>query len=143
MSEQFAKSARNVMRRAEQAAFGLNHEYVGTEHVLLGLVLEGSVAAIWEKLRVDPRKIRLECENLVEPGPTLVRAGKLPRTPRTMTVITLAAIEAENNEVGPEHILIGLLREGEGIGAQVLNGLGVKLDDVLTHVAHVEPMKKD
>jgi hypothetical protein len=123
------------MQLANQEAQRFNHEYIGTEHVLLGLVKEGSgvAANVLKRLDVDLRKIRLEVEKIVRPGPDMFTMGKLPQTSRAKKVIEYAMEEARNlncNYVGTEHLLLGLLREQEGIAAQVLMNLGLKLEDV-------------
>src|SRR5262249_26218778 len=119
-----------------------NHEYIGTEHILLGLVKEGSgvAANVLKNLDVDLRKIRLEVEKLVQSGPDMVTMGKLPQTPRAKKVIEYAIEEARNlnhNYVGTEHLLLGLLREEEGVAAQVLRNLGLKLEDVREEVLNL------
>ena len=134
MYERFSDRARKVMQLANQEAQRLNHEYIGTEHILLGLVKEGSgvAANVLKNLDVDLRKIRLEVEKLVQSGPDMVTMGKLPQTPRAKKVIEYSMEEARNlnhNYVGTEHILLGLLREQEGVAAQVLMNLGVNFDD--------------
>src|SRR5215472_2470500 len=135
MYERFTDRARKVMQLANQEAQRFNHEYVGTEHVLLGLVKEGSgvAANVLKNLDVDLRKIRVEVEKIVQSGPDMVTMGKLPQTPRAKKVIECAIEEARNvnhNYVGTEHLLLGLLREWEGVAAQVLTILGLKLEDV-------------
>ncbi|HEY2841209.1 MAG TPA: ATP-dependent Clp protease ATP-binding subunit, partial [Pirellulales bacterium] len=119
-----------------------NHEYIGTEHVLLGLIKEGSgvAANVLKNLDVDLRKIRLEVEKLVQSGPDMVTMGKLPQTPRAKKVIEYSMEEARNlnhNYVGTEHILLGLLREQEGVAAQVLMNLGLKLEEVREEVLNL------
>jgi ATP-dependent Clp protease ATP-binding subunit ClpC len=135
MFERFTDRARKVMALANQEAQRFNHEYIGTEHILLGLVKEGSGvgATVLKNLDVDIKKLRLEVEKLVKSGPDMVTMGKLPQTPRAKKVIEYAIEEARalnHNYVGTEHILLGLLRESEGIAAQVLMNLGLKLEDV-------------
>ncbi len=142
MYERFTDRARKVMQLANQEAQRFNHEYIGTEHVLLGLVKEGSgvAANVLKNLDVDLRKIRLEVEKLVQSGPEMVTMGKLPQTPRAKKVIEYSMEEARNlnhNYVGTEHILLGLLREQEGVAAQVLMNLGLKLDDVREEVLNL------
>jgi len=139
MYERFTDRARKVMQLANQEAQRFNHEYIGTEHVLLGLIKEGSgvAANVLKNLDIDLRKIRLEVEKLVQSGPDMVTMGKLPQTPRAKKVIEYAMEEARNlnhNYVGTEHILLGLLREQEGVAAQVLMNLGLKLEDVREEV---------
>jgi ATP-dependent Clp protease ATP-binding subunit ClpA len=124
-----------VMELADQEARRFNHEYIGTEHILLGLVKErtGVAANVLEKLGIDLRKVRLEVDRIVQPGPDMFTIGKLPQTPRAKKVIEYSIEEARNlsqNHVGTEHLLLGLLREQEGVAAQVLMNLGLTLDDV-------------
>jgi ATP-dependent Clp protease ATP-binding subunit ClpC len=142
MFERFTDRARKVMALANQEAQRFNHEYIGTEHVLLGLVKEGSGvgANVLKNLDVDLRKVRLEVEKLVKSGPEMVTMGKLPQTPRAKKVIEYAIEEARNlnhNYVGTEHLLLGLLREQDGVAAQVLMNLGLKLDEVREEVLNL------
>jgi ATP-dependent Clp protease ATP-binding subunit ClpC len=142
MYERFTDRARKVMQLANQEAQRFNHEYIGTEHILLGLVKEGSgvAANVLKNLDVDLRKIRLEVEKIVQSGPDMVTMGKLPQTPRAKKVIEYAIEEARNlnhNYVGTEHLLLGLLREQEGVAAQVLMNLGLKLDEVREEVLNL------
>ncbi len=142
MFERFTDRARKVMALANQEAQRFNHEYIGTEHILLGLVKEGSGvgATVLKNLDVDIKKLRLEIEKLVKSGPDMVTMGKLPQTPRTKKVIEYAIEEARSlnhNYIGTEHILLGLLRESEGIAAQVLMNLGLKLEDVRQEVLNL------
>jgi ATP-dependent Clp protease ATP-binding subunit ClpC len=130
------------MQLANQEAQRFNHEYIGTEHILLGLVKEGSgvAANVLKNLDVDLRKIRLEVEKLVQSGPEMVTMGRLPQTPRAKKVIEYSMEEARNlnhNYVGTEHILLGLLREQEGVAAAVLMNLGLKLDEVREEVLNL------
>src|SRR5512136_2685914 len=142
MFERFTDRARKVMALANQEAQRFNHEYIGTEHILLGLVKEGSGvgATVLKNLDVDIKKLRLEVEKLVKSGPDMVSMGKLPQTPRAKKVIEYAIEEARSlnhNYVGTEHLLLGLLRETEGIAAQVLMNLGLKLEDVRQEVLNL------
>src|SRR6266850_809460 len=142
MYERFTDRARKVMQLANQEAQRFNHEYIGTEHVLLGLIKEGSgvAANVLKNLDIDLRKIRLEVEKIVKSGPDMVTMGKLPQTPRAKKVIEYAIEEARNlnhNYVGTEHLLLGLLREQEGVAAQVLMNLGLKLEDVREEVLNL------
>ena len=139
MYERFTDRARKVMQLANQEAQRFNHEYIGTEHILLGLIKEGSgvAASVLKSLGIDLRKIRLEVENVVQSGPDMVTMGKLPQTPRAKKVIEYSMEEARNlnhNYVGTEHLLLGLLREHEGVAAQVLMNLGLRLEDVRDEV---------
>ena len=139
MFERFTDRARKVMALANQEAQRFNHEYIGTEHILLGLIKEGSgvAANVLRNLEVDLKKVRIEVEKHVQSGPDTVAMGKLPYTPKAKKVIELAFEEARSlghNYVGTEHLLLGLLREQEGVAARVLMNLGVKLDDVREEV---------
>jgi ATP-dependent Clp protease ATP-binding subunit ClpC len=142
MFERFTDRARKVMALANQEAQRFNHEYIGTEHILLGLVKEGSGvgATVLKNLDVDIKKLRLEIEKQVKSGPEMVTMGKLPQTPRAKKVIEYAIEEARalnHNYVGTEHILLGLLRETEGIAARVLMDLGLKLEDIRQEVLNL------
>src|SRR6266403_1322112 len=142
MFERFTDRARKVMALANQEAQRFNHEYIGTEHILLGLVKEGSGvgANVLKNLDVDLRKVRLEVEKLVKSGPDMVTMGKLPQTPRAKKVIEYAIEEARSlnhNYVGTEHLLLGLLREHDGVAAQVLMNLGLKLEEVREEVLNL------
>lgn len=149
MYERFTDRARKVMQLANQEAQRFNHEYIGTEHILLGLVKEGSgvAANVLKNLDVDLKKIRMEVEKIVQSGPDMVTIGRLPHTPRAKKVIEYCNEEARNlnhNYVGTEHLLLGLLREQEGVAAQVLMNLGLKLEEVreevLNLLGHSTPM---
>jgi four helix bundle protein len=139
MARRFTDRARRVMFLANQEAQRLNHEYMETEHILLGLVMEGSGvgATVLQNLGVDIQKLRAEVEKLVKSGPDVVTLGKLPMTPRAKMVIEYAIQEAvtlNHNYVGTEHLVLGLLREGDGIAAQVLMNLGLTLEGVRREV---------
>ena len=142
MFERLTDRARKVMALANQEAQRFNHEYIGTEHILLGLVKEGSGvgANVLKNLDIDLRKVRLEVEKLVKSGPDMVTMGKLPQTPRAKKVIEYAIEEARSlnhNYVGTEHLLLGLLREHDGVAAQVLMNLGLKLEEVREEVLNL------
>jgi ATP-dependent Clp protease ATP-binding subunit ClpC len=139
MFDRFTDRAKKVMNLARQEAQRFNHEYLGTEHVLLGLVQEGSgvAANVLKQMGVDLTKIRTEVENIVKTGPSMVTMGQLPFTPRAKKVLELSLEEASNlghNYIGTEHLLLGLIKENEGIAAQVLMNLGVKLEEVREEV---------
>ncbi len=142
MFERFTDRARKVMALANQEAQRFNHDIIGTEHILLGLVKEGSGvgATVLKNFDVDIKKLRLEVEKHVKSGPDMVTMGKLPQSPRAKKVIEYAIEEARalnHNYVGTEHILLGLLRESEGIAAQVLLGLGLKLEEVRQEILNL------
>ena len=139
MFDRFTDRAKKVMSFARQEAMKFNHEYIGTEHILLGLVQEGSgvAANVLKNMSVDLEKIRHEVEKIVKTGPSMVTMGQLPFTPRAKKVLELSMEEASqlsHNYIGTEHLLLGLIRENEGIAAQVLTNLGVKLDEVREEV---------
>jgi hypothetical protein len=142
MYERFTDRARKVMQLANQEAQRFNHEYIGTEHILLGLVKEGSgvVATVLKKLDIDLDKIRLEVEKIVPSRTDMVTMCKLPVGPRAKKVVAYAIEEARSlnhNYVGTEHVLLGLLREQDGVAAQVLMNLGCKLEDVRKEILYV------
>jgi len=135
----FTDRARKVMQLADQEAQRFNHEYIGTEHVLLGLVMEGSGVAANALTNLDIllRKIRLEVEKLIQRGPAIVSTRKLRQTPRAKKAIEYAIEEARNlnhKYLGTEHILLGLLRVQDGVAAQVLMSLGLKLEDARSEI---------
>jgi ATP-dependent Clp protease ATP-binding subunit ClpC len=139
MFDRFTERARKVMGLARQEAQRFGHDYIGTEHILLGLVQEGSgvAAQVLKNLDVEMKKIRLEVEKIVKNGTNTVTMGQLPFTPRAKKVLELALEEAQNlghNYIGTEHLLLGLIRENEGIAAQVLMNLNVKLEEVREEV---------
>ncbi|MDA0841020.1 MAG: ATP-dependent Clp protease ATP-binding subunit, partial [Planctomycetota bacterium] len=140
MFDRMTDRARKVMELARQEAQRLNHEYIGTEHILLGLIKEGSgvAASVLNNLDINLKQIRLEVEKMVPPGSNMATIGqKLPYTPRAKKVLELAFEEARNlghNYIGTEHLLLGLLRENDGVAAQVLLNLSMKLEDVREEV---------
>ena len=139
MYERFTDPARQIMRLANREAQRFNHDYIGTEHILLGLIQEGSGVAgkTLLNLHVDPRKIRLDVEKLLQSGPDMVTMGKLPQTPGSKNVIQYSMDEARKLNhiyVGTGHILLGLLREQEGVAAQVLHNCGLTLEDVRAQI---------
>src|SRR5438445_12226582 len=142
MYERFTDRAPKVLQLANQEAQRLNREYIGTEHILLGLVKEGSgvAANVLKNLDIDLRTVRLEVEQLVQPSPEVGTPGKLPQTPRARKVIEYSIEEARNlnhNYVGTEHLLLGLLREQMGVGAQVLMNVGLRLEDVREEMVNI------
>ena len=148
MYERFTDRARKVMQLANQEAQRFNHEYIGTEHILLGLVKEdsGVAANALENLHIDRRKVRIEIEKILQSGPSSDYSGKLPQTPRAKKVIEYAIEEARNlvlNYVGTEHLLLGLLREEEGVAAQVLMNLGLSLASARAEVMNLLCIEAD
>src|SRR5439155_21865849 len=109
-----------VMHLANQEARRFNHEYIGTEHILLGLVKEGTgvAANVLKNFEISLRKVRLEVEKIVKAGPDMVNVGAMPQTPRAKKVIEYSIEESHklhHNYVGTEHLLLGLLREEEAV----------------------------
>ncbi len=138
MFERFTERARKVVYLAQQEAARLGHNVVGTEHLLLGLLSEGEgvAAKALESLDIRLDKIRDEVEKIIGSGETNP-FGEIPFTPRAKRVLELAVDEGRqlgHNYVGTEHILLGLIREGEGVAAQVLKNLGADLDRVRKEV---------
>ncbi|MGH2544498.1 MAG: Clp protease N-terminal domain-containing protein, partial [Ardenticatenaceae bacterium] len=132
--DRFTKKARRVLALANEEAQALNHGYIGTEHLLLGLVREGDgvAARVLKDLGVDLPKVRTAVEDIVGRGKRAT-LGRIGLTPRTKRVIELAVDEARrlsHHYIGTEHLLLGLAREGNGIAADVLASLGVSLDSV-------------
>jgi len=139
MYERFTDRARKVMQLANQEAQRFQHNYIGTEHILLGLVKEGSGLGVYvlKNLGVEPRTITREVERLILSGCPPADTGKTPQTPRAKKVIEYAMRESRDfNDklVGTEHILLGLLREDVGLAAQVLMNLGLRLDRVRAEI---------
>lgn len=142
MSNRFTERAQRVILIAQEEAKRLNHDYVGTEHILLGLIAlgEGVAAQVLANLGVDLRRVRAEIEKIVGTGDNVMLLGEIPFTPRTKKVLELAVEEAQNmghNYVGTEHLLLGLIREEEGVAARVLENIGVRLDLVREEVINL------
>ncbi len=139
MFNKFTERARKVILLAKQEAKRFNHDYIGTEHILLGLLREGEgvAAAVLQSLGMNLNNIRLEVEKLVQIGPTTVVSGDLPFTPKAKKVMELAMEEARtlgHNYIGTEHLLLGLIREGEGVASQVFMNMGLDLEKVREEV---------
>lgn len=139
MFEKFTDRSRKVMAFANQEAHRFSHECVGTEHILLGLVHEGSGvgANVIKQLGMDLRSMRIAVEKLVKSGPDRVEMGRLTQTPRAQKVVEFAIEEARNlkhNYIGTEHLLLGLCRETEGLCCQVLSSFGVAIETVREEV---------
>ena len=138
MFERFSDQARRVVVLAQEEARLLNHNYIGTEHILLGLVHEdeGVAAQVLESLNIRLDAVRREVEELVGQGES-PPSEHIPFTPRAKKVLELSlreAIQLGHNYIGTEHILLGLLREGEGVACQVLVKLGANLPSVRARV---------
>ena len=144
MYERFTDRSRKVMQLANQEAMRFDHEYIGTEHILLGLVKEGSgvAANVLKNLDINLQRVRREVEQIVQhgPGSEEVVRGRLPHTPRAKKVIDYSVEEARrlnHNYIGTEHLLLGLLREEEGVAAHVLMNLGLKFDRVREEILNL------
>jgi ATP-dependent Clp protease ATP-binding subunit ClpC len=142
----FTPRADRVIRLAEREAGQFRHEFIGTEHLILGLIREdtGIAARILTALGVNASEIRGMVERIIQYGPAGDRMvfGHLPCTPRAKSVLTLAAEEARDlgfGAVGPEHLLLGLVREEEGVAAQVLLSLGADFRALRAEVARRRP----
>ncbi len=139
MFDRFTNHAKKLMSFARQEAEKFNHGYIGTEHILLGLVQQGSgvAANVLKKMDIDLEEIRREVEKIIKTGPSMVTMGQIPFTPRAKTVLELSMEEASalnHNYLGTEHLLLGLIQENDGIAAQVLMKLNVEVDVVRAEV---------
>lgn len=139
--DKFTERARRVLTLAQEEALRFNHNYIGTEHLLLGLVREGEgvAAKVLANLGVELNKVRSAVEFIIGRGDRAVM-GEIGLTPRAKKVIELAVDEARrlgHHYIGTEHLLLGLVREGEGIAAGVLESLGVSLDKVRAEVTRI------
>src|SRR5450759_4046772 len=128
MFERFTDRARQVVVLAQEEARMLNHNYIGTEHILLGLIHEGHgvAAQVLESLGITEDKVRQQVEQIIGRGQQ-APSGHIPFTPRAKKVLKLSlreALQLGHSYIGTEHILLGLIREGEGVAAQVLVNLG-------------------
>jgi ATP-dependent Clp protease ATP-binding subunit ClpC len=129
MHNRFTERVRKVLFLAREEAGRLQHDYIGTEHLLLGIVKEGEgiAAKVLQKLELDPDQVQQAIENMVKSQGSAVTVGEVPFTPRAKRVLELSVEEARllgHNYVGTEHLLLGLIREGEGVAARVLLELG-------------------
>jgi ATP-dependent Clp protease ATP-binding subunit ClpA len=138
MFERFTDRARRVVVLAQEEARMLNHNYIGTEHILLGLIHEGEgvAAKALESLGISLEAVRQQVEEIIGQGQQ-APSGHIPFTPRAKKVLELSlreALQLGHNYIGTEHILLGLIREGEGVAAQVLVRLGANLNRVRQQV---------
>ncbi len=142
MNYNFTDRVRKVLAMAREEAIRLQHDYVGTEHILLGLIREGEgvAAAVLTNLNVDLDQIHDQVEESVKKGKATIALGELPYTSRAKKVLEFAMAEARelnHSYVGTEHLLLGLLREEKGIAAQVLNSLGVSMEEARSETLKV------
>ena len=138
MFERFTDRARRVVVLAQEEARMLNHNYIGTEHILLGLIHEGEgvAAKALESLGISLDAVRQQVEEIIGQGQQ-APSGHIPFTPRAKKVLELSlreALQLGHNYIGTEHILLGLIREGDGVAAQVLVKLGADLNRVRQQV---------
>ena len=142
MFNRFTERAKKVIFLAREEARRLDHDYLGTEHILLGLIREGEGigAAALQNLAIDLAQVRVEVEKAVGRGGGTLFLGQIPFTPRAKKVLELAVTEARNlghNYIGTEHLLLGLIREAEGVAAQILTSLGADLGRVREEVSNL------
>jgi ATP-dependent Clp protease ATP-binding subunit ClpA len=135
----FTPRAQQVLALARKEADRINHNFLGTEHLLLGLISlgQGTAVNVLAKMGLDLATVRAEVEKQVGTGPDQKTIGNIPYTPRVKQVLAMAAKEAGNlnhTYVGTEHILLGLLREGDGVAARVLKHLGVDVETTRQHI---------
>ena len=141
----FTPRAQQVLALARKEADRFNHSYVGTEHLLLGLIKLGQGVAVnvLERMGLELESVRMEVEKEVGSGPPAKSSGSIPYTPRVKKVLALANKEAKSlnhSYVGTEHLLLGLLREGEGVAARVLKRLDVDIQRTRNEVlAEIDP----
>jgi ATP-dependent Clp protease ATP-binding subunit ClpC len=139
--ERFTDPAKRTIALAQEEARMLNHNYIGTEHILLGLIHEdeGVAAKALESLNISLEAVRQQVEEIIGQGQA-APTGHIPFTPRAKKVLELSlreALQLGHNYIGTEHILLGLIREGEGVAAEVLQKLGANLDRVRNRVVRI------
>jgi len=137
--KQFSPRAQQVLALARKQAERFNHNFVGTEHVLLGLIEfgQGTAVTVLRKMGLELETVRMEVEKQVGTGPDHKMIGNIPYTPRVKKVLALAAKEAKalnHTYVGTEHILLGLLREGEGVAARILKNFDVNVEETRSEI---------
>jgi len=139
MFNRFTERARKVIILAKEEARRFNHDYIGTEHILLGLIKEGEgvAAAVLQSLGLNLHTLRLEVEKLVRVGPSTIISGDIPFTPKAKKALELSMDEARrmgHNYIGTEHLLLGLIREGEGAASHILLNQGLDLKRVRSEI---------
>jgi excisionase family DNA binding protein len=144
--DRFTKRARTTLTFAQEEARNLQHNYVGTEHLLLGLIREGGGVAgqVLNNLGADMQQLRQDIEKIIGRGDSDVTNANIPLTPRVKRVIELAVDEARHLQhqfLGTEHLLLGLVREGEGIAARVLRERGIEMERVRAETLRVLQQK--
>lgn len=142
MPGRFTERAQRIVLIAQEEAKRLNHDFVGTEHILLGLIAlgEGVAAQVLANLGADLRRCRQEVEKIVGTGESLMMLGEIPFTPRAKKVLEYATEEAQtlgHSYIGTEHLLLGLIREEGGVAAKVLEAMNFRLEVVREEVLNV------
>jgi ATP-dependent Clp protease ATP-binding subunit ClpC len=140
--ERFTDRARRALEMAQQEARRLNHEYVGPQHILLGVlkVPIGVGLSALKELGVDPDQVILTVESIALPGADIVSKHPLPETPRARKAIEFAVVEAQemgHDYVGTEHLMLGLLRDQEGVAGQILMSFGLSLERFRTETSRL------
>ncbi len=143
MYNRFTERARRVLALSKEEARRLGHDFVGTEHIVLGILREGSgvAVAVLKKLNLQSELLREATEEIVGRGPNVLNFGDISFTPKARRVLELAMEEARNmghNYVGTEHLLLGVLREKEGIGAQILTDLGINIEKAREEIVRIQ-----
>lgn len=146
MQDRFTDRAKKVMFLAHQEAGRLNHEYIGTEHLLIGLVKEGSgiACAVLRSFGLDINKVREEVDLIVRKGPEITTFGRLPLTPRAKRVVDSAGeymISMGHKYVGTEHLLLGLLNENDNAAAQVIFNMGLTAEKIKAEIERLLGVK--
>src|SRR5665811_173058 len=141
MFKRYTEKAKKAIMIAQEEAINLNHDYIGTEHILIGLIKEeeGVASQVLRQLGVNIDKVVEELERLVGKG-EYQQVGEISFTPRAKKILELASQEAsqlKNNYIDTEHILLGLIKEGSGVAVRILNDLGVNLDNVYSEIMKV------
>jgi len=148
MYERFTDRARKAVQNANNVALGLNHEYLGTEHLLIGLIEgEGTVRLILEDLQLDGADIVKRTRAMLQPGPASIVVGRLPQTPRFKKVMEVAmayARDLNNNYVGTEHLFLGLISAGaDSVSGAVLSVVGCDINKAVLSVVKVNGTPRD
>jgi len=141
MFKRYTEKAKKAIMIAQEEAVNLNHDYIGTEHILIGLLKEeeGVASQVLKQLGVHVDKVEEEVERLVGKG-EYQQVGEVTFTPRAKKVLELASQEAsqlKNSYIGTEHILLGLIKEGSGVAVRILTDLGINLDNVYSEIMKV------
>lgn len=137
MYERFTDGARAVMKGANREAIRLQHGYIGTEHILLSIITDAHAVSILSYFDTTPHRIRDETMKIVQPGPDPITEERLPMTPRAKAVLEhamQASRELHHNYVGTEHLLLGLIREEDGVAAQVLRQVGMVANSLMNRL---------